>query len=43
MDVCSTYTSPHLCFLTKWGKNWPFPGSLTTTNGISVDFFSSSY
>ena len=41
--MCVQSTHPPSCFLTRWGKSWPSPGSLTTTNGISVDFFSSSY
>ena len=37
------YTTPHLYYVTIIDSVWALPISLAATNGISIDFFSSSY
>jgi hypothetical protein len=37
------YNTPHLCYVTITDSVWALPISLAATNGISIDFFSSSY
>ena len=37
------YNAPHLCYVTITDSVWALPFSLAATNGISIDFSSSSY
>ena len=37
------YNTPHLYHVTMTDSVWALPFSLAATNGISIDFFSSSY
>ena len=40
-SIC--YSTPHLYYVTIVDSVWALPISLAATNGISIDFFSSSY